>query len=180
MQVFIIAFKLKDYLSAFYDTIPPLEIDGIYGPSTENAVSAVQRTFDLPVTGVLDLDTWEAIYRTYLGFVSTIPLRFIEGNVVPYPGIPLRLGSSSEAVTLLQEYLNFIATVFTELPTLPVTGYFGTQTRDAVLAFQRRFGLQPTGTVAAITWLAVTTLYSDLYNGSRLGEGQFPGSDVGA
>ena len=171
---------LIDYLSAFYDTIPPLAIDGIYGPATENAVSAVQRTFDLPVTGVLDLDTWEAIYRTYLGFVSTIPLRFVEGNVVPYPGIPLRLGSSSEAVTLLQEYLNFIATVFTELPTLPVTGYFGTQTRDAVLAFQRRFGLQPTGTVAAITWLAVTTLYSDLYNGSRLREGQFPGSDVGA
>ena len=134
----------------------------------------------IPVTGVLDLDTWETIYRTYLGFVSTIPLKFVEGNVVPYPGIPLRLGVSDESVSLLQEYLNYIATVFTELPTIPVTGYFGTQTRDAVLAFQRRFGIEPTGTVAAVTWFAVTTLYSDLYNGARLGEGQFPGSDVGA
>lgn len=171
---------LLDYLSAFYDTIPSVNIDGIYGPSTEDAVSSAQRTFGLPVTGVLDLDTWETIYRTYLGFVSTIPLKYIEGNIIPYPGIPLRLGSSSDAVTLLQEYLNYVATVFTEIPTIPVTGYFGTQTQDAVLTFQRIFGIEPTGTVAAATWLALTTTYSDLYNGSRLNEGQFPGFDVGA
>lgn len=168
-----------NYMSAFYDTVPPLAIDGIYGPSTEDAVRAVQRTFGLPVTGILDLDTWEILYRTYLGFVSTIPLKYVEGNVVPYPGIPLRLGSSSDAVRLLQEYLNYIATVFTELPTIPVTGYFGNQTEEAVLAFQRRAGIEPTGTVAAATWLAITTLYSDLYNGSRLNEGQFPGFALG-
>ena len=112
--------------------------------------------------------------------MSTIPLKYVEGNVVPYPGIPLRLGSSSDSVTLLQEYLNYVATVFTEIPTVPVTGYFGTQTQEAVLAFQRRFGIAPTGTVAAATWLALTTIYSDLYNGSRLNDGQFPGFDVGA
>ncbi len=170
---------LLKYLAAFYDTIPEIEIDGIFGVGTKNAVSAAQRTFGLPETGVLDLDTWEAIYRTYLGFVSAIPSQYIVGNVIPYPGIPLRLGSSSEYVTLLQEYLNYVARVYTELPTLPVTGYFGTQTQNAVLTFQRLFGIEPTGTVAAVTWLALTTLYSDIYNGSRLGEGQFPGYDVG-
>ena len=169
-----------NYMSAFYDTVPPLTIDGIYGPSTEAAVRAVQRTFGLPVTGILDLDTWETLYRTYLGFVSTIPLKYVEGNIVPYPGIPLRLGSSSDAVRLLQEYLNYLATFFTELPNIPVTGYFGNQTESAVLAFQRRFGIEPTGTVGAVTWLAITTLYSDLYNGSRLNEGQYPGFEVGA
>lgn len=168
-----------DYMSAFYDTVPPLIIDGIYGPSTEDAVRSVQRTFGIPITGTVDLNTWETLYRTYLGFVSTIPLKYVEGNVIPYPGIPLRLGSSSDAVRVLQEYLNYIATIFTELPTIPVTGYFGSQTQDAVLAFQRRFGIEPTGTVAAATWFAITTLYSDLYNGSRLNEGQFPGFEIG-
>ena len=171
---------LIDYLSAFYDTVPSITVDGIYGAATENAVRAVQQTFGLPVTGRLDLDTWETIYRTYLGFVSTIPLKYVEGNVVPYPGVPLRLGSSSDAVTLLQEYLNFVATVYTEIPTIPVTGYFGTQTQAAVLAFQRLFGIAQTGTVAAATWLALTTIYSDLFNGSRLNDGQYPGYDVGA
>ena len=170
---------LIDYLSAFYNTIPPINIDGIYGPETENALRAVQSTFSLPVTGTLDLDTWETIYRTYLGFVSTIPLKYVEGNVIPYPGVPLRLGSSSDAVTLLQEYLNFVATAYPEIPTVQVTGYFGTQTQNAVLSFQRLFGIQPTGTVAAATWLALTTVYSDLYNGSRLGDGQFPGYNIG-
>lgn len=171
---------LIDYLSAFYNTIPSLTVDGIYGPSTEAAIRAVQSTFSLPVTGRLDLDTWETIYRTYLGFVETIPLKYVAGNTVPYPGIPLRLGSSSDAVTLLQEYLNFVATAYPEIPTIPVTGYFGTQTQNAVLAFQRLFGIAQTGTVAAATWLALTTVYSDLYNGGRLNEGQFPGYNVGA
>ena len=168
-----------NYLSTFYDTIPEVTIDGVFGSDTENAVRAVQRTFDLPVTGVLDLDTWETLYRTYLGFVSAIPLRYIEGNIIPYPGIPLRLGSSSDSVTLLQEYLNYVAEVYTEIPTIPVTGYFGTQTQNAVLTFQRLFGIAQTGTVAAATWLALTTVYSDIYNGSRLNEGQFPGYSIG-
>ena len=167
-----------NYLSAFYDTIPEITIDGIYGSATENAVRAVQRTFDLPATGILDLDTWEALYRTYLGFVSAIPLQYIEGNVIPYPGIPLRLGASSESVALLQEYLNYVARVYTEIPTVPVTGYFGTQTQNAVLTFQRLFGIPQTGTVAAATWLALTSIYSDIFNGTRLNEGQFPGYNV--
>lgn len=171
---------LIDYLSAFYNTIPELSVDGIYGPSTEAAIRAVQSTFSLPITGRLDLDTWETIYRTYLGFVATIPIKYVEGNTIPYPGIPLRLGSSSDSVTLLQEYLNFVATAYPEIPTIPVTGYFGTQTQNAVLAFQRLFGIAETGTVAAATWLALTTAYSDLYNGGRLNEGQFPGYNVGA
>ena len=171
---------LIDYLSAFYNTIPELSVDGIYGPSTEAAIRAVQSTFSLPITGRLDLDTWETVYRTYLGFVATIPIKYVEGNTIPYPGIPLRLGSSSDSVTLLQEYLNFVATAYPEIPTIPVTGYFGTQTQNAVIAFQRLFGIAETGTVAAATWLALTTAYSDLYNGGRLNEGQFPGYNVGA
>jgi hypothetical protein len=43
----------------------------------------------------------------------------------------------------------------------------------------RKFGIEPTGTVAAVTWYALTEIYSDLYNGSRLNDGQFPGYNVG-
>ena len=35
--------------------------DGIYGPETVSAVSSFQRIHGLPVTGVTDQDTWEAI-----------------------------------------------------------------------------------------------------------------------
>lgn len=166
---------LLSYLSLFYDTVPQVALDGIYGPATTEAVSAFQRTFDLPVTGEVDLDTWDVLYKTYQGFLATIPYRYVEGVVLPYPGVPLRLGAESESVRLLQEYLNYVAATYPQIPTVSPTGYFGTATEAAVIAFQRFRGLPPNGTVGAATWNALTELYDDLYRGSRLGDGQYPG-----
>ena len=97
-----------------------------------------------------------------------------------YPGIPLRLGSESEVVRLLQEYLNYISRFYPQIPSVNPTGYFGTQTQEAVVAFQRLQGLTPNGTVGANTWNEISSLYSDLYLGSRLSEGQYPGYDIGS
>ena len=167
------------YLSAFFSTVPSVAIDGIFGEATENAVKAFQRTFELPITGTVDVSTWDILYKTYLGFVETIPYKYVDGNVLPYPGVPLRLGSSSESVRVLQEYLNYISGSIPEIPSVNPTGYFGTQTQSTVIAFQNFAGIPATGTVAAITWAAITDLYSDLYNGSRLNEGQYPGYEIG-
>jgi len=170
---------LLSYLSEFYNTIPPVAIDGIYGPATTAAVSAFQSTFELPVTGEVDFATWDVLYRTYLGFLATIPFQYVEGNILPYPGVPLRLGSQDDSVRVLQEYLNFIATRIPEIPSVSPTGYFGEQTQNAVLAAQRFLGIEPSGTVASVTWSAIADLYSDLLIGSRLGEGQYPGYELG-
>ena len=170
---------LLAYIAQFYEEIPQISLDGIYGPSTENAVRAFQQLFDLPVNGEVDLLTWDALYRTYLGFIETIPFKYVEGRLYPYPGIPLRLGSESEVVRLLQEYLNYIAQYYPQIPSVNPTGYFGSRTQEAVIAFQRLEGLTPNGTVAANTWNEITSLYSDLYLGSRLGEGQYPGYTIG-
>ena len=50
---------------------------------------------------------------------------------------------------------------------------------SAVIAFQEVAGLPVNGQVSAITWNALTDLYSDLYNGQILGEGQYPGFETG-
>ena len=171
---------LINYLSEFYNTIPSIAIDGIYGPATTNAVERFQQTFDLPVTGESDYATWDVLYRTYLGFIETIPFRYIEGNVLPYPGVPLRIGSEADPVRVLQEYLTYISGYIPEIPAVPATGYFGTLTQQSVIAFQRLKGLPQNGVVGAITWDEITRLYSDLYNGSRLNDGQYPGFEVGS
>ena len=170
---------LLAYLAQFYDSIPPIDVDGIFGPNTENAVKSFQRTFDLEVTGTVDFATWDILYRTYIGFLETIPFKYVEGNVLPYPGIPLRLGSESDEVRLLQEYIRFIALYIDEIPSVEPTGYFGSQTQSSVIALQNFLGIEPTGTVAAATWNGISELYSDLFVGSRLNEGQFPGYNVG-
>ena len=167
------------YLSDFYTSIPRIAIDGDFGASTKNAVIAAQNTFGVTPDGVVGAETWRRIYNAYIGIVSTIPLQYVEGNTVPFPGVFLRIGVETEAVRLLQEYLNFISGYIPEIPAVNPTGYFGTRTQEAVVAFQNLYGLPPTGVVGPVIWDAITDLYSDLYNGSRLGQGQYPGFNIG-
>ena len=168
------------YLSQFYDTIPAPAIDGSFGTSTKEAVEAAQRTFGLTADGVVGELTWNAIINAYLGIVNTIPREYVEGVAVPYGGIPLRIGSESDSVRLLQEYLNAVALTYPEIPSVSVTGYFGPRTEEAVIALQNLFNIPPTGVVAAVTWNALIELYDSLALGSSLQEGQYPGFDVGA
>jgi len=168
-----------NYLSGFYDTIPPVTVDGSFGAGTRAAVIDLQNTFGLVADGIVGPLTWEAMYDAYLGIVSTIPLQYTEGNVIPFPGMILRLGSDSDDVRVLQEYLNYVARSFPTITPVSVTGYFGPRTREAVIAFQELSGLPVSGQVSAITWEALTDLYSDLYNGQLLGEGQYPGFETG-
>ncbi len=171
---------LLAYLSQFYNTIPPITPDGIFGSATAEAVRSFQRTFELPVTGEVTIADYDVLYRTYIGFLQAIPFKYIEGNIVPYPGVPLRLGSESETVRLLQQYIAYIAQRIDGIPSPEATGYFGTVTQSAVRALQEFLGIEPTGTVASPTWDAITGLYSDLYNGSRVNDGQYPGYEIGA
>ena len=169
-----------DFLSAYYDTIPPLTADGIFGPSTRDAVFAAQATFGLPVDGIVGEETWNAIVDAYYGIVRQIPVTYVEGNTIPFGGTVLRQGSESESVRVLQQYLDFIAQYFPEIPGVTPTGYFGPRTEASVRAFQEVVGLPVSGIVNAVTWGAITDLYSDLFIGSRLNEGQYPGFEVGS
>ena len=52
-------------LSFTYDFLPRLTPDGIFGESTLEAVMLLQREFFPPVTGRVDLATWDGIAALY-------------------------------------------------------------------------------------------------------------------
>lgn len=54
-------------LSEYITQIPTLNIDGIYGQATQNAVIAAQRYFGLSQTGIVNAKTWDEIYDQYSG-----------------------------------------------------------------------------------------------------------------
>ena len=58
-------------LSAYIQSIPPIEVDGIFGPATQSAVIAAQRFFGLPQTGAVDAATWDEIYDQFSGIENT-------------------------------------------------------------------------------------------------------------
>ena len=58
-------------LSAYISSIPPVTVDGTFGPATRSAVVAAQRYFGLPQTGVVDEVTWDEIYDQFAGIENT-------------------------------------------------------------------------------------------------------------
>ncbi len=58
-------------LSSYIPSIPPVSVDGIYGPATRSAVLAAQRRFGLPETGTVGAQTWDEIYDQYSGIENT-------------------------------------------------------------------------------------------------------------
>jgi peptidoglycan hydrolase-like protein with peptidoglycan-binding domain len=58
-------------LSTYIPSIPPLQIDGIYGNQTKASVLAAQKRFGLPETGTVGAQTWNEIYDQYAGIENT-------------------------------------------------------------------------------------------------------------
>lgn len=62
-------------ISNNYPLIPKIGVDGIYGPATANAVEVFQGVFGLPVTGVVDYQTWYKIQEIYVGVTRIAELQ---------------------------------------------------------------------------------------------------------
>lgn len=167
------------YISVFVPTVMATAIDGVFGESTANAVKSFQSSYSIPQTGEVDETTWYEIYNVYRGLLASIPERFSTGLTIPYPGFILRVGSENEYVSFLQEYLNYIAMTYDQIPSVPVTGYYGALTYNSVAAFQKLFGIEENGVVNLETWNRIVGVYDDLYSGATTSPGQYPGYVIG-
>ncbi len=58
-------------LSNYISDIPPITVDGTYGPATRAAVLAFQRRYQLPETGTVGQTTWDTLYDQYSGIENT-------------------------------------------------------------------------------------------------------------
>ena len=61
-------------VASVYSAIPRINIDGIYGPATAEAVRVFQSIFGLPQTGVTDFATWYKLSHIYVGITRIAEL----------------------------------------------------------------------------------------------------------
>lgn len=156
---------LQYYLDTIAYANPQLDMvqaTGIFDEPTVRAVEQFQQYYGLPVTGVADNALWNILNREYRLAVESFPEGYEGDRAKIYPGYVLSEGMRSDSVRDLQTYLSFIGSVYPEIPEIPVTGYYGTQTRDAVYTFQRLFGLPQSGLVGVNTWNTVAEEYNAL------------------
>lgn len=145
-------------IALFYDNIPPIKIDGIFGNSTKNAVEAFQQKFGLGVDGIVGKNTWRKLYEIY----KTIEPYIISAPSTPYPGYIIAEGSRGNDVKTIQTWLSAISKKYPSIPAVNADGIFGPLTTASVIAFQAEFNLVPDGLVGKLTWDKLYTVYSNL------------------
>ncbi len=152
-------------IAYFNGALAPVPLTGEFDSATVAAVERFQEFYGLPVTGIVDDATWNTITRIYTETVAALPAGYEGENAKLYPGYFLSIGMRDENVRSLQEYLAFLGRNIADLPELPVTGYFGTQTEEAVTRFQQLFGLPVSGAVGPVTWYTIAREYDALREG---------------
>lgn len=153
-------------IAAFNDAVSAPPLSGRYGETTEQAVRNFQQAYDLPVTGVADRQTWNAIYDQ---FTSIRESSFAEEDL-----FPILRESPAQTAFALQRQLA-LASQALDLPRPEVNGTYDKATRESVAAFQKLADLPVTGrtdgkTAALLAELAETQRYQDTARA-----GQFPG-----
>ncbi|MCI9409519.1 MAG: spore cortex-lytic protein [Oscillospiraceae bacterium] len=164
-----------EVIGAYYKNVLPVQSTGTYDEQTANSVRSFQQVFGLPQTGTVDERTWDDLYRAYAGIVDNVPINTEGENAVLFPGTVLTEGMTSPYIRVLQEYLSYIHMTYPNIPDVSATGYFGPITRNAVIEFQKQFGLPQTGSVGPGVWDAISDVYSDLRFGYVKQPGQYPG-----
>jgi peptidoglycan hydrolase-like protein with peptidoglycan-binding domain len=167
------------YIALFVPSVIEASMDGDFGPTTTNAVKSFQRTYGLPETGIVDRATWDSMENVYFQILSQINFEFSPGRILPFPGRVLREGIEGSDVKVLQEYLNLISESYPEIPRVNPDGIFGPSTAEQVRQFKATFNIPGTpDRVNAPAWNAIANVYDDLYTGSVVNEGQFPGYNL--
>ena len=125
--------------------------DGIYGRNTVKAIAEFQQQHGLPVTGVTDLSTWEAVRSA-----------FTPANVRLIPACPLHILLDPNQIIcreqqhphlyLVQAMLMALAQKYRSIKEPSFSGTLDVKTESSVSSFQKLCSLPATGSVDKITW----------------------------
>lgn len=149
-------------LEYFNPDFLPSNFDGSFTEQTSQAVKRFQELYGLNPTGSVNFETLSRLTEVYNQLVGSLSAGYSGRRAKLFDGTTLTEGSRGQAVVDLQTYLSLIGQYYDALPKLPVTGYFGTQTEQAVRTFQQLFGLEPNGAVGPLTWLEIAEEYDFL------------------
>ena len=158
-SVRIVQYYLQ-FLSFFNLKMPYVAMDGIFGQETYDAVLTFQSLYGLDVDGIVGRNTWDIIQDAYVCVLNSLPDEYRSYSSLLYPGYIITTGASGKVVEQLQTFLKTIADNNSAVPQVTVDGYYGNQTKNAVLAIKKLQGLEQNGQVGVLTWNAIVNLYN--------------------
>ena len=132
-------------------SLPTVIPDGIYGPTTKQAVAAFQRTNALPATGLTDQYTWDRIVDAYESTVVNVAAAEVIEILID-PDTVFQLGDSNPYIYLVQSILIQLSNDHNAIDTPNHTGVMDASTARALTQFQELSNLNPTGKLDKQTW----------------------------
>lgn len=133
------------------ESLPSVIPDGIYGTNTTTAVSTLQRRTGLPVTGVADQTTWEAIVAAYeLALVEIDEAEPL--NIILNPRQVIRRGEENPNIYIVQAILTVLSEHYASITPPSMTGILDVPTSNSISSFQQMTLLPMTGELDKHTW----------------------------
>lgn len=152
---------MLNQLAIHNDVLTRLSADGIFGERTLEAVMVFQRENGLPVTGVVDLTTWNAIRAAYVhvelmyGFPPAL-------NVLPCGTYTAVEGQECEVLRIVQAMFGSLTKVMSNFSPCQINCCNDGETYKNLQEVQRLAGLPITGTLDRSTWAYMVQLYQAL------------------
>lgn len=154
-------------ISRYYKDVSSVIPDGIFGRKTEKSVKEFQHYFGLPVTGVVNFDTWNKLVETN-GFVTeyfagaNCVLVYPETNEDIYPG------QQSDFLFVVQAMLYALSKEFANILAPQITGVHDTSSVSSVKSVQNISGLPSSGIINVDFFNALSKLYETYISRDRV------------
>ena len=144
-------------ISLRHRELPELQPDGRFGERTLESVMRFQKRSGLPVTGVVDQDTWNAIRDEWLDVERELAqprqLRGFPAGEVVQPG------QSREYLYMVQAMFHALSRVMEDLEEEYIDATHSGSSVNNTLWLQKRANLAETGNMDRETWDALISLY---------------------
>ncbi len=145
-------------LSQEYPQIPVTRPSGTFGEKTLEGVMVFQRDHHLPVTGIVDHATWQAIsqqYRDTLRRIGEPPALRVMHNSKG----TLQDGDCQPQVRLIQVMFDSLVPVLSGFQSTGGDGVFHDATVENTRRVQPEAGLEETGIMDRASWDSLVRLY---------------------
>lgn len=141
-----------------YEDMPTVIPDGIFGEQTEASVKWFQNFRGLPVTGVIDKQTWDTLLEDYLILLSerTPPVCI---NLLPKDFDVIVPGEENKHLHPIQALMKNMSLIFDTVPELEITGIHDEASVNAVKSLQKLLGKEEDGRIDKNFWNDLAAVY---------------------
>ncbi len=141
-----------------YEDMPTVIPDGIYGPQTEASVRWFQEFSNLPVTGITDKKTWDAVINEYFIIINqrTPPVCV---NIIPTEFTLIEAGETKQELLPIQAMMKNLSNELESVLDLEITGVHDENSVNSVKSIQNILGKEETGNIEKDFWNDLVLLY---------------------